>query len=539
VLNHRNHHLKPALATLALAAGLAVVAQPSPETGQPKDFWGLTNLYTFHLTITPAEWEKMETYDAGGVAGAEQGPGGFRPGGGLGPGGGFGPGGQPGRPGMAAFMNLDFQEGEAKLEFEGREWGTVSVRFKGNSSFRAARDSLKRSLKLDFNDTDESRSFFGMTKLNLNNGAMDPSVLREALGYDVFRQADVPASRTAFARVYLTVPGKYDHAYAGLYTAVEQVDAKFLKRHFGGKSGLLLKPERVQGLPYLGEDWSAYTRQFEDKSGAKNQEARRFIAFVRWLNQSTDVDFAAQVNSFMDVDAFLRFLAVQAALANLDSPLLTGHNYYLLLNPATEKFVWIPWDLNEAFGGFMGGGTANDMVNLSVHRPFTSANRLAARVLALDGAREKYDAIVRGLIETNFTAARLGAAMDILASGLRDAVKEDKELALAQFERHMSANPEPPAVSDGAAGSRGRGEAQGGPLAGRGTVGFGPMMRGMQKPLLRQFVSQRVAAIQEQLAGKSEGYQPVMNRREGPGPGMGAPFRGGQPQREPRPAREQ
>jgi spore coat protein CotH len=85
-------------------------------------------------------------------------------------------------------MGIDFQEGKGALEFDGKEWGSVSIRFKGNSSFNVARNSLKRSLKLDFNDVEKGRSFFGMTKLNLNNGAMDPSVMREALAYEVFRR---------------------------------------------------------------------------------------------------------------------------------------------------------------------------------------------------------------------------------------------------------------------------------------------------------------------------------------------------------------
>jgi spore coat protein H len=539
------------LALIAFASAVTVLqaASAGPEEATAEEFWGLTNLYTFHLIITPEEWKKMETYEtAAGEAPGERRPGGFGPEAGFGQRGGFGPGGGPGQaggpqrgPGMG-MMGLDFPEGEARLEFQGKEWGTVNVRFKGNSSFRAARDSLKRSFKLDFNDADESRSFYGMTKLNLNNGAMDPGVLREALGYDVFRQAGVPASRTAFARVFLTVPGEYERAYAGLYTVVEQVDGKFLKAHFGGKSGLLLKPERVQGLPYLGEDWQAYERQFEEKSNVKPKEAKRFIAFARLVNQATDAEFAAQVRSFMEVEAYLRFIAAQAALANLDSPLLTGHNYYLYLDPTTDKLAWIPWDLNEAFGGFMGGGTASNMVNLSIHRPFSNPNRLTARVLALDGATQQYDAILRGLIETNFNAQRLGAKMDTLAKVLRDAVREDKQLSLAHFERHLSAGSGPVAGSESPADRRGGDDGMGQFPGGRGGVGFGPMMRGRQKPLLRQFVAQRVAAIEAQLAGKSEGYVPtMMNPRGGAGPmGQGRPGPGGpggEPPGQPRPFR--
>ncbi len=58
----------------------------------------------------------------------------------------------------------------------------------------------------------------------------------------------MPAGRTAFAKVFITVPGCHDKAYAGLYTIVEQVDDRFLQEHFGAKGGLLLKPEGLLGV---------------------------------------------------------------------------------------------------------------------------------------------------------------------------------------------------------------------------------------------------------------------------------------------------
>jgi spore coat protein H len=501
----------------ALAAGVVQAATSSPATGTPNDFFGLTNLYEFHLTIASEEWATMNTFDSPGRPQfGDRGLGQFEPGRGEGP---RPPGfeGGPPRPPGPPMMGLDFKEGKAALRFEGKDWGAVSVRFKGNSSFNISRNTLKKSLKLDFNDAEKGRKFFGMTKLNLNNGAMDPSVLREALAYDVFRRAGVPASRTAFARVFITVPGKYEREYAGLYTVVEQVDGTFLKARFGDKSGLLLKPERVNGLPYLGDNWAAYVRQFEEKSGSKPKETKRFISFVRLVNLAGDAEFARQIDSFMDVDEFLRFLAVQTVLANLDSPLLTGHNYYLYLNSATDKLAWIPWDLNEAFGGFMGGGRAEDMMDLSIHKPFTRGNRLAERILALDGATQKYDAILRGLIATNFTAQRLGEEMEAAANVIREAVRQDRSLSLAQFERHLSENPGPVVAGDGLPMRRGVEPGFGPPRGGPGPGGRGPMG---PKPFLRQFVTKRIESIKEQLAGTREGYVPVQMNRP---PGRGGP----------------
>ena len=56
----------------------------------------------------------------------------------------------------------------------------------------------------------------------------------------------------------LTVPGRYDKAYLGLYTLVEPVDRAFLNDRFHTDKGLLLKPQGLRGIDFLGDDWEKY-----------------------------------------------------------------------------------------------------------------------------------------------------------------------------------------------------------------------------------------------------------------------------------------
>ena len=489
---------------------LAAPGRDNPATEKPDDFFGMTNLYTFHLTIPADQWKIMEELDAYKASsqrppnnnGPNNGParGDNRPG--------------PGPGGNGPMMGLEFKKGTATLEFQGQSCGAIRVRFKGNSSFNFARNSLKRSLKLDFNDLAKGRTFFGLTKLNLNNNAMDPSQLREALAYRVFRNGGVPACRTAFAQVYLTVPGTHDRAYAGLYTVVEQVDEPFLQAHFGAGQGLLLKPERLQGLPYLGPDWSAYTNQVQAKHTVASADTKRFIEFVKFLNDSDEARFQAAVDGYVDVDEFLRFVAVEGLLANLDSPLLSGHNYYLYLHPRTRKFIWLPWDMNEAFGGFGPGGSANEQINLSVDQPFASGNRLAERLLQTPALKTRYREIVRGLLATNFNAAGLFPLIDALAATIRPAVAKDRMVPLAQFEAALSELGQPGAR---AGDSPERADFRPG---GMGAPG-GP---NRPRPNLKAFVTQRTASVQLQLEGKTNGYVPrELRPRGGPGRGGGGP----------------
>jgi hypothetical protein len=463
-------------------------AQPPTETAIADALFGLTNLWTFHLRIEPEAWKAMEPEPLQG----------------------------PRRGGPAGFPR-DYTFVRARLEFEGRPVGDIGVRYKGNSSFMAARDSLKRSFKLDFNRFVKGQKFYGLTELNLNNNAMDPSQMREALAYAIFRRAAVPAPRTAYARLYLTVPGQREREFVGLYTVVEQVDERFLRERFGTKKGLLLKPERAGGLAYLGEDWAPYEQRYEPKTDVSAEAARRLIDFTRLVTEGSDAAWREQIGTFLEIGPCLTFFALQAALANLDSPLYTGHNYYLYLQSQTGRFHFIPWDLNEAFGGFFPAGSAEEQTNLSIRRPFPEGQRFLERLWAMPEHKESFRERYAALLATALKQEQIFADIDAIARVIRPAVAEDESFPAALFEQNLTETPTE-VSPEGRAGEPRPERAPGGPPR-RGGLG-GPRM---PKPPLKQFVARRLESIRAQLDGQVEGSVP---RRMRGGPG-GGPFEGG------------
>ena len=77
----------------------------------------------------------------------------------------------------------------------------------------ASAGGLKRSLLIEL-DKSEQANFHGLRAIQLQGGALDPTKAREALAFAFFREAGVPAPRTALAEVTLTVPGEHDKAYS-------------------------------------------------------------------------------------------------------------------------------------------------------------------------------------------------------------------------------------------------------------------------------------------------------------------------------------
>ena len=86
--------------------------------------------------------------------------------------------------------------------------------------------------------------------------------------HQVSGQAAVPAARTAYARIYVSVPGKYDRKYFGLYSMVENIDNIFLRESFGQKGGALFKPVTPFPFTDLGPSFDAYQQTYDPKTGS-------------------------------------------------------------------------------------------------------------------------------------------------------------------------------------------------------------------------------------------------------------------------------
>jgi spore coat protein H len=464
---------------------LSVYSLPAQERGGKVDrddaLFGLTRGHKFHLELTEADWKKMQPP-----------PGMKFPG--------FGPK-QPAPKDppadvhkSAGAFGTEFPWVKADFSADGKTIKNVGVRFKGNFTYVASAQMLRRPLKIDLDHFDEAARLHGHRKLNLSNGITDAARAREALAFAVYRAAGVPASRTAYAELTLTVPGKYDKELVGLYTVIEQIDKAFLKTHFKSAKGLLVKPENLRGgIEYLGEDWKRYEVKYRPKYEGTKEHEKRLIDFARLIHKADDAEFRKEIGSFLDIDAFLRFMAADALMANLDSYLGYGHNFYLYLRPDTNQFVFMPWDLDLSMGMWPVGGPPARQIDLSLEHPHIGQNKLIDRLLAMQDAKEKYTKTLKELSTTCFTKERL--LKDLAA--IEQATKE-------------------PLAREKAAGAARKEMAKGGQFGGIG-----------QGPPLKTFVEKRTESVLAQLAGERKGYVPQGMGFGGP-PGGGFP-KGGPP----------
>jgi spore coat protein CotH len=372
-------------------------------------------------------------------------------------------------------FGVDLPWSKGDVTFDGETYRAVGVRYKGNYTFMATARSLKKSMKFDLNRHVEGQKLDGLTMLNFNCGLSDPTQAREALSYAFFRDAGVPASRTSFAELTLTVPGKHDKELVGVYTVVEQVDKGFLKRHFKDSTGMLLKPEGLHGgLANLGTTWKAYEARYKPTGPPTDEQKNRLIDFTKLISSGTDEAFAKEIGSYLDVEAFLKFIAANALLSNLDSYLGYGHNYFLYLVPKTNKFVFIPWDLDLSLSTWPAAGTPEQQVELSINHPHAGQNKLIDRLFAIKDHRERYLAIIKELTSTSFTRKKLLENLEEIEKALKEPMAKAAKAVAARKER------------------------RGGGFGGQ----FGHSM------LPRKFIDKRTESVAAQLAGKAKGFEP-------------------------------
>jgi hypothetical protein len=354
---------------------IAVVLATLPARAASREtdaFFEPTALHTVHFKLTRQAWEVMQPTRGGLFSGLLAAS---RP--------------SNEEPTHESPFGYQYTYVHADVDLDGRLDRDIGLRFKGNSSYLVGRD-LKKPLKLDVNHYDQTLKLAGLSSLNFNNNAMDPTFMREALSYRLFREAGAPAPRTTWGLVYLSVDSLHDHKLAGLYTLVEEVNKPFLKAHFGSAKGLLLKPENAFDMPYLGEDFARYKRMYRPKHSGTEATRKRLIEFVKLIHRADDATFDAKIEEYLDVPGFLRFVAANAVLANMDSFLSTGHNYYLYIDDQTLKAHFVPWDLNLSFGTFDWVGTLDEQAKLSLAHPYVGKNRLTERLLSIDRYAKAY-----------------------------------------------------------------------------------------------------------------------------------------------------
>lgn len=407
--------------TLLWAQPFAARQDPAPTnitSITAAEFFAPAKVWTAHLSMPAEAWQAMQPRYGARTGGIGFGGDRF-----LGP-----PG---GRNGVAARQGIEFDYVHAALQIDDWTFRNVAVRIKGNGSFlRATRGgSGKYSLKVDLNKYVKGQKLAGLTTINFQNNVTDIGWMNEVLAYRLYRDAGALAPRTSYARVYLTVEGQRDKRYLGLYSISENVDDNFAEDRFGTRQGAILKPSTQELFTDWGPDWKVYNQSYDPKTDLTEAQQQRVIALGRLVSSGSDEEFAATIGDYVDLDGFARYLAVLVWLANYDSLLQNGQNFYTYLHPDTNRMHFIAWDQDFAFGNSRNNGAS------SIYSAWNRSNRFLSRLYGVDAFRSKYLARMTEFSERLFVPERVMQQVGEIGPAIRPSVELEGAEWLAGFDR--------------------------------------------------------------------------------------------------------
>lgn len=379
---------------------------------------------------------------------------------------------------------------QCNVEVNGTMFYQVGIRPKGNTSLSAiANDDTtdRYSFKLEFDHYVDGQTCFGLDKLILNNNYADATNLKEALIYDMYQYLGSDASLYNYAKI--SVNGEY----WGVYLALEGVEDSFQLRNYGTESGELYKPEsmdmgggkaqeRPDGMPegtedgkdfgnggppdapnqtdaaenaepgqrpegdaeppggmdrnsggadlnYTDDDLDSYETIWDGEVTKTNQaDHERVVKALKNIAEGNDLE------SYMDIDNLLRYMAVHVFSVNEDS--LSGmmaHNYYLY--ESDGKLNLIPWDYNLALGGMGGmmpGGSgeteesssATSVVNSPIDDAFSGTDFFDT-LLENETYHSQYDAYLQQLVSEYINGGGFDAFYERVRSQIDELVETD------------------------------------------------------------------------------------------------------------------
>ncbi len=224
---------------------------------------------------------------------------------------------------------------------------TIEVR--GNTSKLASQKSFK--LKL----ADNAGLWHGQKIFNLNKHAYDFTRVRNKISFDFFKEIpNFTSLQTQFVHLYVKDLTSNDNKYVdyGLFTQIEQPNKQFLYMHGLDSSGNLYKANFFQFYRYpnelkLATDPTYNHDKFETilqiKGAEQHDELLKMLDAVNDYNNNINII----VDKYFDRENYLTWLAVNLLVGNIDTE---TQNFYLYNPLNSEKFYFLPWDYDAAWG---------------------------------------------------------------------------------------------------------------------------------------------------------------------------------------------
>lgn len=222
----------------------------------------------------------------------------------------------------------------------------------------SAREYSKLAYKFKF---PKKHRLLDLSTLKLRSGETDATMMREKLYIDILNSIGVPTQQSAYVRLFI------NNKPVGLYIAIEEMKKHWIKKVLHPdvmkiKPGALWKMNSCCGgesnLEWLGPTTKSYIigdiyKNILPGNNPKDDVMKDLIDFMKILKdydpKKVD-DPIAFWNKHLNLDLFLKSMAMEYLSGSWDSYWTSGSNYQFYHDPITAQWTWLPTDFDDTFG---------------------------------------------------------------------------------------------------------------------------------------------------------------------------------------------
>ncbi|KAG0262786.1 hypothetical protein BG011_009707 [Mortierella polycephala] len=281
------------------------------------------------------------------------------------------------------------------------------------TSGKSSKEFAKQSYKLKF-DTDFNQTFFSRPNIKLRSMTTEPTYMREKLYINMLNSVGVPTQQGSYVRLFINNEGY------GLYLMVDDIKKSFLKQTVYGGDAKIVPGSLIQAnapdaqtqadLVYKGPNSASYNSDVYTSQNLGNNVATeplgQLITFMSELQAFDPVatpDPVAYWESRLELDGFLRNMALEYLMGGFDNYWMGGSNFFIYFNPIlsdTGKWQWLPTDFDGMFGNGMEIDPAGSYKNLTT---FPIDHPLVSKLIIKNAAiNAKFEQVLKEIVSTAF-----------------------------------------------------------------------------------------------------------------------------------------
>jgi len=249
--------------------------------------------------------------------------------------------------------NLDLFTPDEVFQFTNAELQLAGMGTRGYQ-----KHPYKISLSENDSDPKSNKEIYDRSTFKLRNMIYDASYIKNKLVTDIMNSMGLPVAQSTHARFYI------NDSPMGLYDFSDVIKRKFVRTYFhpgekkdNVKYGTLYKGCSMTGNMYLHaflySDYQEYHTELYKP--AKNiirdgaQPLDDIEELITWLEGLTPTTPEADIRKKMDVDTFLKSMALEYLACQWDGYLQGGNNYYVYRN-LNGYFTIFSFDYDLSFG---------------------------------------------------------------------------------------------------------------------------------------------------------------------------------------------